>query len=74
MGAFLALVPANAQAGCPNICELTVQSPVVLPPLSCVRLSAEGQECGCGVHLQVSNDCAASLEISSNDLYQCRAE
>jgi hypothetical protein len=73
-GLLLALATADAHSGCPNVCALTVQPPVVEPALACLHLTAEGQDCGCGIHLQISNACKSALGLPTDALKYCPAE
>lgn len=52
-----------AWAGCPNVCDVTVEPIATAPqPPVCVRLTAEPSTCDCGVSLSVDNDCTAPVE------------
>jgi len=71
-----ALAVSAARAGCPNVCELTVEPAEVDPALACLVVEASDQTCDCSVLLEISNQCDASLAFPEGTFYYCgdRAE
>lgn len=65
----IALVtPRLARAGCGTVCEGTVAEAVLEPPIACLTLKTSLHECGCNVHVSLTNDCAEPLTFSGDEL------
>ena len=60
-----------AHAGCPNVCDITVQPATVDPPLDCLQVNASGQTCDCGVFITITNQCGTTLAFPDSTLYYC---
>lgn len=54
--------PTTPHAGCPNLCELAADDPIVTPPLPCGTVRAVPNDCDCGLTLQIQNPCDGELE------------
>lgn len=61
-GALHLLGGGEAEAGCPNLCTLSVSSPDVVPPLDCLVVSATGDDCNCGLRVDFENKCAGGVD------------
>jgi hypothetical protein len=61
---FVALnTPRFANAGCPSVCEITVDPPRVEPALAaCVTVKMTGTDCQCGVLATVNNGCNVAVD------------
>src|SRR4051794_14217728 len=56
------LAPGRARAGCPSVCEATVDTPTVTPPLACMSVKVTAETCDCATFVVVKNGCADALE------------
>lgn len=70
----LGAVATHANAGCPNVCDMTVTMPEVTPPLPCANIKSLAEDCDCGVRLQLFNDCDAPLEASGFQFDACSSK
>jgi hypothetical protein len=65
-------VAARANAGCPNVCDMTVTMPEVTPPLPpCATVKTFAEDCDCGVRFQLLNSCDAPIETSGFEFDIC---
>lgn len=71
-GAML-LVPAVARAGCPNMCEMTSEPGTIDPPLPCITAETSGDNCNCGMWLNLINDCDEPITPTDFVLRGCYA-
>src|SRR2546421_6571416 len=63
LAAFLVLAAAPlARAGCPNVCELTIDPVSVVPALDCAHWDLAPDRCDCGVFVKMTNDCSTSVD------------
>jgi len=46
-----------AQAGCPNLCDVTTPLPVITPELDCGTLKTTVNDCDCGLQVVLVNSC-----------------
>ena len=54
--------PSVAEGGCLNLCDIASETTVVIePPLTCADIKASADDCDCGVRLQITNNCDATL-------------
>jgi hypothetical protein len=67
-------VTARANAGCPNVCDMTVTMPEVTPPLACATIKSLAEDCDCGVRLQLFNGCDAPIEASGFTFDACSSK
>ena len=56
-----ATLARTAVAGCPNVCELTVDPATVAPALACVKIEVTSETCDCGVSVSLTNGCTTSV-------------
>jgi hypothetical protein len=76
-GSFAALAivhvlwPADARAGCPNVCELAGHTAEVAPALACLTVQASPQTCDCGVRLTLKNTCSDGVDAVGFVLAAC---
>jgi len=53
-----------ARAGCPNPCDVSVDPPVVDPPVpDCAKVSSGGETCDCDAYLAVANACTDAITV-----------
>jgi hypothetical protein len=72
LGALLiALEPESAAAGCPSLCELSVATAVVTPPIVCAKIEARPQKCNCALEFLVRNDCSFPIEAVNFEFRAC---
>lgn len=57
-----------ALADCGKLCEGTLEEAVLDPPIECLAIETSLIDCGCKVHLSLSNDCQDPLTFSGDDL------
>ncbi len=52
----------ETDAACANQCSLTVDQPLVTPPLECLQVTLlEASDCACRVVLDVTNGCSSAI-------------
>jgi len=60
--ALTALFARSAAAGCPNVCDMSLDVARIEPALACAGLKASPQDCDCGVDLDLGNGCESPIE------------
>jgi hypothetical protein len=65
------LYSSFAQAGCPHLCKLTVDSAVVEPPLVCATVTTTPYSCNCGVDFKIQNLCQSDIQIPAGTFFAC---
>ena len=65
------VVPGVARAGCPNVCEIGEASLTLEPELPCANVSANSDDCDCGITLRVGNRCELPLDALSFEFRSC---
>jgi hypothetical protein len=74
LAAVLALAAAPAaRAGCPNVCELTIDAVSVVPSLDCAHWQLTPNTCDCGVFVEMANGCSAPLDAVGFAFSSCGA-
>jgi hypothetical protein len=68
----LVCIERPAQAGCLNLCDLTVEPTSVTPALGCLFATATPNSCDCSVDVLVVNSCAEDVQAKGFAFDACR--
>jgi hypothetical protein len=60
-----------ARAICKDLCDITVQKPIVQPKLDCLEVTPLEEGCGCSVGMSVRNTCETNLETVGEEFDGC---
>jgi hypothetical protein len=70
----ITLAGGTAYAGCPNLCDLTVEPAAMEPPLPCAAVNVRADECDCAAGVSLLNTCTTALEALDFSFDACSPE
>jgi hypothetical protein len=68
---YVICLAADCRAGCPNVCEVSADRPMVVPPLDCLDVKTMPQTCDCSLWVTLRNDCVESVDLVDFVLLTC---